>query len=98
MGEPSVEHPLTKRNLENFGYEAFSSPASSTDLPDDWLARAKRQTYHILWSLDKIGTEGKRILQDEDLYVVDYGVRYRGAKKPTPDLEDVAFWDAKLHE
>ncbi|KAK1471434.1 hypothetical protein CCUS01_05915 [Colletotrichum cuscutae] len=98
MGEPSVEHPLTKRNLENFGYEAFSSPASSIDLPDDRLARAKRQTYHILWSLNKIGIEGKRILQDVDLYVVDYDVRYRGAKKPTPDLEDVAFWDAKLHE
>lgn len=98
MGEPSVEHPLTKKNLENFGYEAFSSPTSSTDLPDDRLARAKRQTYDFLWSLTKIGIEGKRILQNEDLYVVDYDVRYRGAKKPTPDLEDVAFWDAKLHE
>ncbi|KZL88161.1 serine threonine protein kinase [Colletotrichum incanum] len=98
MGKPSVEHSLTEKNLEKFGYEALSSPTSSTDLPDDRLARAKRQMYDILWSLTKIGTEGKRILQSEDLHAVNYDVRYRGKKKPTPDLEDAAFWDAKLHE
>ncbi|WQF89385.1 hypothetical protein CDEST_14399 [Colletotrichum destructivum] len=96
MDGPSPEHPLTRRNLGQLEEQAFLSPASSTDLPDDRLARAKRQVYSFLWSLKKIGTKGEQILHHADLQIVGYDVQYRGARQPPPDLDDPTFWASEL--
>ncbi|RYO98913.1 hypothetical protein DL764_006969 [Monosporascus ibericus] len=96
MGENSSRRPLTKANLQMLRTEFTSSEDSETQ-PAATLEQAKGSIYAIMRSLYDLVPEGHSVLKDDELYIAGpYDVRYRGNKCSEPDLDNSAYWIAKL--